>query len=148
MSWLDLAEAAAEAVSQVLVIIACGALLSKTGYLSDSAQKAMSQVNLYFLTPCLLFTKTVATIEWEQFKAFWLIPLFFILFTGLSWIVARVGSRWLRLSSDEQKFVEAAVLFSNTNSLPMALVQSLVMSANTGTRLLRDDDDTPEQATA
>ncbi|KAF9307114.1 hypothetical protein BGZ74_011316 [Mortierella antarctica] len=147
MDWLVLTEAAAEAVSQVLVIIACGAFLSKTGYLSQSAQKSISQVNLYFMTPCLLFTKTVATINWEQFKAFWLIPVFFSIFTAVSWLVAKAGSRWLRFSPDETKFVIAAVLFSNTNSLPMALVQSLVMSA-AGLRLLRDEHDTPEQATA
>lgn len=147
MDWLVLTEAAAEAVSQVLVIVACGAFLSKTGYLSQSAQKSISQVNLYFMTPCLLFTKTVATIDWEQFKAFWLIPVFFSLFTAVSWLVAKAGSRWLRFSPDETKFVIAAVLFSNTNSLPMALIQSLVMSA-AGSRLLRDEHDTPEQATA
>lgn len=99
------------------------------------------------MTPCLLFTKTVVTIDWEQLKAFWLIPVFFSLFTVVSWLVAKVGSRWLRFSRDETKFVIAAVLFSNTNSLPMALIQSLVMSA-AGSRLLRDEHDTPEQATA
>ncbi|KAF9965912.1 hypothetical protein BGZ70_003816 [Mortierella alpina] len=147
MDWLVLAGAAAEAVSQVLVVVACGVILSRTGYLSQSAQKSISQVNLYFMTPCLLFTKIASTINWEQFKAFWPIPLFFIFFSAVSWAVSRIGSRLLRFSSDEEKFVTASILFSNTNSLPMALIQSLALSA-AGSRLLRDEQDTKEQVAA
>ncbi|KAF8925189.1 membrane transport protein-domain-containing protein [Dissophora ornata] len=147
MDWPVLAGAAAEAVSQVLVVVACGVVLSRTGYLSQSAQKSISQVNLYFMTPCLLFTKIASTINWEQFKAFWPIPVFFLLFSSVSWVVARVGSRLLRFSTDEEKFVTASVLFSNTNSLPMALVQSLALSA-AGASLLRDENDTKEQVAA
>ncbi|KAG0366039.1 membrane transport protein-domain-containing protein [Gamsiella multidivaricata] len=147
MDWLVLAGAAAEAVSQVLVVVACGIILSRTGYLTQSAQKSISRVNLYFMTPCLLFTKIASTINWEQFKAFWPIPVFFVFFSFISWAVARIGSRALRFSSDEEKFVTASVLFSNTNSLPMALIQSLALSA-AGSRLLRDENDTKEQVAA
>lgn len=142
-----LAGAAAEAVSQVLVVVACGVILSRTGYLSQSAQKSISKVNLYFMTPCLLFTKIASTINWTQFKAFWPIPVFYLLFTTLSWAVARVGSRLFGFSKDEEKFVIASIVFSNTNSLPMALLQSLAFSA-AGDRLLRDADDTREAVAA
>ncbi|KAF9909226.1 hypothetical protein EC991_008987 [Linnemannia zychae] len=147
MDWLVLAGAAAEAVSQVLVVVACGVILSRTGYLSQSAQKSISKVNLYFMTPCLLFTKIASTINWTQFKAFWPIPAFYVLFSLASWIVAKAGSRLFRFSKDEEKFVIASVLFSNTNSLPMALLQSLAFSA-AGDRLLRDADDTREAVAA
>ncbi|KAK3847381.1 MAG: membrane transport protein-domain-containing protein [Linnemannia gamsii] len=147
MDWFVLAGAAAEAVSQVLVVVACGVILSRTGYLSQSAQKSISKVNLYFMTPCLLFTKIASTINWTQFKAFWPIPVFYVLFSLCSWIVAKVGSRLFRFSKDEEKFVIASIVFSNTNSLPMALLQSLAFSA-AGDRLLRDADDTREAVAA
>ncbi|KAF9139176.1 hypothetical protein BGX30_008285 [Mortierella sp. GBA39] len=147
MDWFVLAGAAAEAVSQVLVVVACGVILSRTGYLSQSAQKSISKVNLYFMTPCLLFTKIASTVNWTQFKAFWPIPVFYLLFTTLSWVVARVGSRLFGFSKDEEKFVIASIVFSNTNSLPMALLQSLAFSA-AGDRLLRDADDTREAVAA
>ncbi|KAG0219744.1 hypothetical protein BGX33_001061 [Mortierella sp. NVP41] len=147
MDWSVLLAAASEAVSQVLVVVLCGIILSRTGYLTNLAQKAISQVNLYFMTPCLLFTKIASTITWEQFKAFWPIPVFFAFFSIVSWTLAKYGSRFLRFNKDEEKFVIASVLFSNTNSLPMALVQSLALSA-AGARLLRDEHDTQEQAAA
>lgn len=99
------------------------------------------------MTPCLLFTKIASTINWTQFKAFWPIPVFYLLFTTLSWVVARVGSRLFGFSKDEEKFVIASIVFSNTNSLPMALLQSLAFSA-AGDRLLRDADDTREAVAA
>ncbi|KAF9904496.1 hypothetical protein EC991_002656 [Linnemannia zychae] len=147
MDWSILLAAASEAVSQVLVVVLCGIVLSRAGYLSNSAQKAISHVNLYFMTPCLLFTKIASTINWEQFLAFWPIPVFFVFFSAVSWTLAKYGSRFLRFNKDEEKFVIASVLFSNTNSLPMALVQSLALSA-AGAQLLRDEHDTQEQAAA
>ncbi|KAG0213038.1 hypothetical protein BGX33_003169 [Mortierella sp. NVP41] len=99
------------------------------------------------MTPCLLFTKIASTINWTQFKAFWPIPVFYVLFSAISLIVAKVGSRLLGFSKDEEKFVIASILFSNTNSLPMALLQSLAFSA-AGDRLLRDADDTREAVAA
>lgn len=99
------------------------------------------------MTPCLLFTKIASTINWTQFKAFWPIPVFYVFFSSVSWGVAKVGSRLLGYSKDEEKFVIASVLFSNTNSLPMALLQSLAFSA-AGSRLLRDENDTKIEVAA
>ena len=99
------------------------------------------------MTPCLLFTKIASTINWTQFKAFWPIPVFYVLFSTISWVVAKVGSRLLGFSKDEEKFVIASILFSHTNSLPMALLQSLAFSA-AGDRLLRDSNDTKEDVAA
>ncbi|KAF9435256.1 hypothetical protein BGZ76_006611 [Entomortierella beljakovae] len=88
-----------------------------------------------------------SSISWSQFQAFWPIPVFYLIFSVTSWLVAKVGSRVLRFSRDEEKFVIASVLFSNTNTLPMALLQSLAFSA-AGNRLLRDEFDTKEAVAA
>lgn len=99
------------------------------------------------MTPCFLFTKTASTFTWDQFKTFWPIPIFYVLASAISWTVARVGSRVHRFSSDEVKFVTASVMFTNANSLPIALIQSLALSI-AGSRLLRDENDTREQVIA
>ncbi|KAG0243588.1 hypothetical protein BGW41_001799 [Actinomortierella wolfii] len=99
------------------------------------------------MTPCLLFVKIASTISWDQFVAFWPIPIFYAIFSILSVIVARVGSFVLRFTPEEHNFVIASVLFSNTNSLPMALMQSLAFSG-AGSRLLRDEHDTPDKVAA
>ncbi|KAG0060341.1 hypothetical protein BGZ89_012349 [Linnemannia elongata] len=102
--WSVLLLAGGEAVCQVLVVVACGVILSRTGYLSHSGQKAVSTLNLYFLTPCLLFTKMASTITWDQFKSFYPIPIFYLFFSLTSWTIAKLGSRFLGFSRDEEKF--------------------------------------------
>ncbi|KAF9996560.1 hypothetical protein BGZ65_007854, partial [Modicella reniformis] len=115
--------------------------------LSSSAAESISNLNLYFLTPCLLFTKIASTITWTRFLTYWPIPVFYVFFSLISWIVAKAGSRLLSFSNNEERFVIASVLFSNTNTLPLALLQSLAFSA-AADRLMRDEFDTKEEAAA
>ncbi|KAF9970341.1 hypothetical protein BGZ73_006954 [Actinomortierella ambigua] len=147
MDWHILVLAAFEAVSQVLVIVLCGVLLSKTGFLTSAGQKAMSRVNLYFLTPCLLFVKIASEISWSQFVSYWPIPIFYAIFTFASWLLGRVGSFVLGFTREERNFVLASVMFANTNTLPMALMQSLAYS-DAGKNLLRGVHDNPDEVAA
>ncbi|KAF9084803.1 hypothetical protein BGX23_010195 [Mortierella sp. AD031] len=139
--------AAAEAVSQVIVVVFCGILLTKAGLLSPQTQRGLSKINLYFLTPCLIFTKIASALSWELFVTFWPIPLFYFIFSVVNWTVAQIGSRLLRLSREETRFATASIMFFNNNSLPIALVQSLAMSG-AAKLLLRDESDTAEAVLA
>lgn len=100
-----------------------------------------------FFTPCLLFAKIAESISWDKFVALWPIPLFYFIFAGMSWGVSRLGSRLLRFSDAQTQFVTAAVIFSNTNSLPIAMIQSLTLS-KAGEILYWGADDTREGVTA
>ncbi|KAG0051522.1 hypothetical protein BGZ83_003602 [Gryganskiella cystojenkinii] len=104
---------------------------------------SISKVNIYFFTPCLVFTKIASALSWDRFLAFWPIPFFYVLFCVISLVVARVGAKILRYSSADTRFVTAGILFFNNQSLPLALIQSLALSA-AGSRLLRDENDTKE----
>ncbi|KAG0259776.1 hypothetical protein DFQ27_003896 [Actinomortierella ambigua] len=107
----------------------------------------MSRVNLYFLTPCLLFVKIASEISWVQFVSYWPIPIFFAIFSFASWLLGSVGSFLLGFTREERNFVIASVMFANTNTLPMALMQSLAFS-DAGKSLLRDELDSQDQVAA
>ncbi|KAK3844417.1 MAG: membrane transport protein-domain-containing protein [Linnemannia gamsii] len=147
IDWFNLAEAAAEAVSQVIVVVFCGVLLTKAGLLSPQTQRGLSKINLYFLTPCLIFTKIASALNWDRFITFWPIPLIYFSLCATNWTIAQIGSRLLRLSREETRFATASIMFFNNNSLPIALVQSLAMSG-AAKLLLRDEDDTAEAVLA
>ncbi|KAI8601303.1 auxin efflux carrier, partial [Dissophora ornata] len=104
----------------------------------------LSLVNLYFMTPCLLFTKMASAISWKLFVAFWPIPVLYVFFSLINWTVAIAGSKLLRFSKAETRFVTGGIMFCNNNSLPIALIQSLAFSA-AKTTLLRDENDTSEE---
>ncbi|KAF9151635.1 hypothetical protein BG015_006419 [Linnemannia schmuckeri] len=147
IDWFALAEAAAEAVSQVIVVVICGILLTKAGLLSPQTQRGLSKINLYFLTPCLIFTKIASALSWDRFVTFWPIPLFYSVFLIVNFTVAQIGSKLLRLTREETRFATASIMFFNNNSLPIALVQSLALSG-AAKLLLRDEDDTAEAVLA
>ncbi|KAF9544626.1 hypothetical protein EC957_011841 [Mortierella hygrophila] len=147
IDWFSLAEAAAEAVSQVIVVVFCGVLLTKAGLLSPQTQRGLSKINLYFLTPCLIFTKIASILSWDRFVSFWPIPLFYSVFLVVNFTVAQIGSKLLRLTREETRFATASIMFFNNNSLPIALVQSLVLSG-AAKLLLRDENDTTEAVLA
>ncbi|KAF9197436.1 hypothetical protein BGZ49_002110, partial [Haplosporangium sp. Z 27] len=108
---------------------------------------AISKVNLYFLTPCLLFTNIASGITWERFVAFWPIPAFFIIFSTISWTLAKTGSKALKFTAPETSLAMASILFFNNNSLPLAMIHSLAFSG-ASKKLMRDDNDSSEDIVA
>ncbi|KAF9136237.1 hypothetical protein BGW39_003682 [Mortierella sp. 14UC] len=107
----------------------------------------LSKINLYFLTPCLIFTKIASALNWDRFVTFWPIPLIYFSLCLTNWTLAQIGSKLLRFSREETRFATASIMFFNNNSLPIALVQSLAMSG-AAKLLLRDEDDTAEAVLA
>ncbi|KAH8552040.1 dynein light chain 1, cytoplasmic [Umbelopsis sp. PMI_123] len=117
-----------EAILQVILVVLFGYGLARSGFFPKENLKWLSNLNLKFFTPCLLFSKMASVISLEIFLAFWPIPLFFLAFAGLSFITAQLCSRLLGISAAYRRFVTACVMFSNTNSLPIAVMTSLAVS--------------------
>ncbi|KAI8149633.1 auxin efflux carrier [Fennellomyces sp. T-0311] len=138
---------AIQAVLQVMVIVFFGFCLTKLGYFTMDKQKWLSKVNMVFFTPCLLFSNIASTISMEKLLAFWPIPAFYIVFAATSYILSQLTSRMVGLKRGYRRFVTACVMFSNTNSLPIAIISSLAVS-EAGKILFWDADDTQESVAA
>jgi predicted permease len=63
-----------------------------------------------------------------KLKELWIIPFFFLITTGVSMIVAYVLGTAFGLKRSQRSFAMAAAMFMNSNSLPIALMQSLVIT--------------------
>ena len=64
----------------------------------------------------------------EKLRELWVIPIFFVIVTALSMAVAFLLGWVLRLRPSQRSFAVAASMFMNSNSLPIALMQSLVVT--------------------
>lgn len=102
---------------------------------------------MVFFTPCLLFSNIASTISLEKLLAFWPIPAFYITFAIISYTASQLTSRFVGLSAAYRRFVLACVMFSNTNSLPIAIISSLAVS-EAGKILFWNADDTQESVAA
>ncbi|RKP26904.1 auxin efflux carrier [Syncephalis pseudoplumigaleata] len=137
---LSLVLAAIQAIVQVAVICTFGHILARKGYLSQPLQKGLSILSVKFFTPCLLFANTAASVTWDNFIQLWPLPVYFILFSCSAWLLAKAAARPLGLTVAQTRFVTAVLMFSNTNSLPIGLIESLTMSGAVAWLRWHDDD--------
>lgn len=133
-----------EAILEVVIICFGGFVAAKSGILNTQAQKVISQLNVDLFTPCLVFTKLAPSLSFEKMVDILIIPIFYAVSTGISYVCSQVVGYMLSLNSAETDFVTAMAVFGNSNSLPVSLTLSL---ASTLPNLLWDDieDDTSEK---
>ncbi|OBZ90791.1 putative transporter C5D6.04 [Choanephora cucurbitarum] len=134
-------------IIQVMVIVFIGAVLSKLGYMDNDKQKWLSKLNLTFFTPCLLFSNIASVISVERLIDFWSIPVFYVLFVSISWTLSYIACSLFRVENHHKRFVSACVMFSNANSLPVAIIASLAVS-EAGKKLYWDSDDSQSSISA
>jgi auxin efflux carrier family protein len=109
------------------VILICGGgyVLASIGVLDRPSQRSLSNANLYFFTPCLIFVKLAAQLRWNLIRNLWAIPLLVALListriqgltdVGVGFVVAKIGSRLLKLDRQWEKFVTACTIFQNVH---------------------------------
>ncbi|KAL0085958.1 dynein light chain 1, cytoplasmic [Phycomyces blakesleeanus] len=139
--------AAVQAILQVMTVVFFGFILTKRGYFDMPKQKWLSRLNLVFFTPCLLFSNVASIISVEKLIAFWPIPVFYAVFIVISYIASQTTTRIMGMDAGYRRFVLACVLFSNTNSLPIAIISSLAVS-EAAHILFWTEGDTPETVAA
>lgn len=102
---------------------------------------------MVFFTPCLLFSNIASVISLEKLLAFWPIPMFYLTFAILNYSCSQLITRLVGLSPAYRRFVLACVMFSNSNSLPIAIISSLAVS-EAAHILYWGSDDTSEAVAA
>ncbi|WRT65095.1 uncharacterized protein IL334_002037 [Kwoniella shivajii] len=107
-----------ESVVEVFILCLAGYILSSAGVTDKATQRKLNVINVSLFTPALLFSKL---------KEMWIIPLGFVVVTGLSAGVAWVLATLFKLKRSQRSYAMCAAMFQNSNSLPIALIQSLVI---------------------
>ncbi|KAF7312071.1 hypothetical protein MIND_00219300 [Mycena indigotica] len=117
-------------ILEVFVLCLAGYLLAWKGILDKRTQKQLNRLNVSLFTPSLLFSKVAFFLSPEKLRELWIIPIFFVLVTTVSMSVAFVLGWVFRVKRSQRNFAMAAAMFMNSNSLPIALMQSLVVTVH------------------
>ncbi|KAI0301620.1 membrane transport protein-domain-containing protein [Multifurca ochricompacta] len=112
-------------IIQVILVCISGYILARRGILDKPTQKQLNVINVNFFTPCLLFSKVAFFLSPAKLRELWIIPIFFLFVSGVSLAVAWLLGNLFRLKPSQRNFAMAAATFMNSNSLPVALLQSL-----------------------
>ncbi|KAF8623846.1 hypothetical protein AX15_006168 [Amanita polypyramis BW_CC] len=115
-------------ILEVFLLCLSGYILASRGILDKKTQKQINRLNVSLFTPALLFSKVAFFLTPEKLQELWIIPIFFVVVTLTSMTVAFVIGTMCRLKRSQRCFAMAAAMFMNSNSLPIALMQSLVLT--------------------
>ncbi|EUC66737.1 endoplasmic reticulum auxin efflux carrier protein [Rhizoctonia solani AG-3 Rhs1AP] len=117
-------------ILEVFILCFAGWVLARVGILDRKTQKQLNRLNVSLFTPSLLFNKVAFSLSPEKLQELWIIPIFFVGITGVSSLVAWVLGTAFGLKRSQRNFAIAASAFQNSNSLPIALMQSLVVTVH------------------
>lgn len=115
-----------ESIAEVIILSSVGYLLARQGVLDKTTQTKINKVNVSFFTPALLFSKVAFTLDPARLAELIIVPAGFVIITVVSALVAWMLSSVARLTRAQRNFSIACAITPNSNSLPVALMQSLV----------------------
>ncbi|CAE6504940.1 unnamed protein product [Rhizoctonia solani] len=117
-------------ILEVFILCFAGWVLARVGILDRKTQKQLNRLNVSLFTPSLLFNKVAYSLSPEKLQELWIIPIFFFGITAVSSLVAWILGTIFGLKRSQRNFAIAASAFQNSNSLPIALMQSLVVTVH------------------
>ncbi|KAK4704361.1 auxin efflux carrier family protein, partial [Phenoliferia sp. Uapishka_3] len=118
-------KASSLAVLQVALVVISGYALAYWGMLDKDLQKKLNILNANLFTPALILSKIAPTLSLHKLVQLVMIPLAFVVFTGVSTGVGFATNIAFRVPRGNRRIVTACSMAVNSNSLPIALVASL-----------------------
>lgn len=138
---LSLVKVTASSILEVVILSSVGFILARRGIIDKRTQTKINKLNVSFFTPALLFSKVAFTLNPARLAELIIVPLGFVIVTVISTLSALVLSWTARLSPAQRNFAIACAISPNSNSLPVALMQSLVVTVP---QLHWDEEGEPE----
>ncbi|GAA6059616.1 hypothetical protein JCM10212_005115 [Sporobolomyces blumeae] len=115
-----------ESILEVFFLCLVGFILARRGTVDATAKKTLNKLNTALFTPCLLFNKVAFSLTPSTLAELYIIPIGFVLISCFSALVAYLLGSLFKLKRGQRNFAIACATFQNSNSLPIALVQSLL----------------------
>ncbi|GAA5878531.1 hypothetical protein JCM16303_002113 [Sporobolomyces ruberrimus] len=115
-----------ESILEVFLLCFVGTILARKGIIDGPTKKILNRLNTSLFTPALLFNKVAFSLTPATLKELYIIPIGFVLISCFSALVAYTLGRLFGLKKGQRNFAIACATFQNSNSLPIALVQSLL----------------------
>ncbi|KAI7947347.1 hypothetical protein MJO28_009255 [Puccinia striiformis f. sp. tritici] len=104
--------------------------------------RQLNRLNVGLFTPALVFGKVAFFLTPEKLAGLWIIPASFAIITSVSFASAWCLGKMFRLSRLHLNVAVAGAMFMNTNTIPIALIQSLSLSLD---KLKINNMDTPDK---
>ncbi|GAA5987970.1 hypothetical protein JCM5350_007839 [Sporobolomyces pararoseus] len=115
-----------ESIAEVFALCLVGFFLARRGIINKDAKRILNKLNTSLFNPSLLSSKIMFSLTPKTLVELWVVPVSFVIITCFSAAVAYILGRLFRLKKGQRNFAIACSMFQNSNSLPIALLQSLL----------------------
>jgi len=115
-------------IVQIAIFCIAGYIAAIRGIIGTNCRRQLTRLNIGLFTPALVFGKVAFFLTPEKLAGLWVIPVSFVVITGVSFASAWSLGKMFRLSRLQFRVAIAGAMFMNANTLPNALIQSLSVS--------------------
>ncbi|KDN43325.1 hypothetical protein K437DRAFT_248524 [Tilletiaria anomala UBC 951] len=123
---LELIKVTAFSILEVALISTVGYVMARRGIIDKKTQTKINKLNVSIFTPALLFSKVAFSLTPGRLVELAVVPVGFVLVSLVSTLTALLLSKLFGISRAHRNFAVACAISPNSNSLPVALMQSLV----------------------
>ncbi|EFP81004.2 uncharacterized protein PGTG_07256 [Puccinia graminis f. sp. tritici CRL 75-36-700-3] len=124
----DILRTVAASILQIAVFCLIGYIAARRGILDVKVRRQMSRVNVAVFTPALMFGKVAFSLTPQILSNLWVIPVGYLILSCASAAVAWALGTCFRLSKIRRNLAVAGATFMNSNTLPIALMQTMSSS--------------------
>ncbi|WAQ92308.1 hypothetical protein PtA15_16A214 [Puccinia triticina] len=132
-------------ILEVFLLCLAGYVLSVKGIIDSKSKNTLNKINVSFFTPALMFSKVAFSLTSEKLADLYVVPISFVVITLTSCLVAWLLSKLFRLERSERNFCLSFSMFMNSNSLPIALISSLISTIHGQDGLKWGTDDSKDK---
>lgn len=113
--------AAIQASLSVLLVISYGSIAAKYKLLNGTVSKSISKICVQMFLPALLFVQIGSELHAGSAKRYLIIFIYALICHLISFLIGIAAHFWLGMPD----WITAAIMFNNTTSYPLLLIQSL-----------------------
>ncbi|KAI7950522.1 hypothetical protein MJO29_009196 [Puccinia striiformis f. sp. tritici] len=138
----DIIRTVAESILQIAAFCLIGYIAALRGIIDVKVRRQMTRVNVAVFTPALMFSKVAFSLTPDLLIQLWVIPVGYLVLSFVSAAVAWGLGMCFGLSMIRRNVSIAGATFMNSNTLPIALMQTMSATLT----LKWKEDDTAEKA--
>ncbi len=122
--WLSI-----EIILTILIATSCGAILAHKKILHEQALKDLTNILVYVILPCLLFSKIISAISFDALRELWVFPVAALVNVSGGLFAGFILSLFSGRQKEFKRSVVASVAFGNCIYIPLVIIAAITLQA-------------------
>jgi len=113
----------------ILIATGCGVIIARKKILHEQALKDLTNVLVYVILPCLIFSKIVTAISIEALNELWIFPAAALANVSIGLFIGFLLSLFCKKRKEFKSGIIVSVAFNNCIYIPLVIVVAITLQA-------------------